>query len=157
MWPTHWPTVARDIAEAVDTALAAARSSDAAALTEAVAKLAGAPPEQVRVVLAAVVRELLETLHPDGLTGDDVQDVLGRCARAAVLWFPAVPVDAFVSVLTGALGVTEVEENPRSPERVFEAAVLVIADLSATAAVPPTDYLRRALDEIARAETVEMP
>jgi hypothetical protein len=39
----------------------------------------------------------------------------------------------------------------------FEAAVLVIADLSATAAVPATDYLRRALDEIARAETVEMP
>ncbi|MCQ4121205.1 hypothetical protein [Rhodococcus tibetensis] len=157
MWPTHWPTVARDIAEAVDAAIAAARSSDAAALTEAAANLAEAPAEQVRVVLAAVVRELLETLHPDGLTGEDVQDVLGRCTRAAAVWLPAADVDAFVSVLTGALGVTEIEENPRTPEHAVEAAILVIADLSTTAGASATDYLRRALDEIARAETVEMP
>ncbi len=104
-----------------------------------------------------VVRELLETLHPDGLTGEDVQDVLTRCARAAALWFPVVDVDSLVTVLTGALGVADVEENPRRPERAVEAAILVIADLLSAAEVSADGYVRRALDEIARAETVEMP
>ena len=157
MWPTHWPAVARDIAEALDAAIVAARASDAAALAEATEELAALRAEQVGAVLAGVVRELLETLHPDGLTGEDVQDVLTRCARAAALWFPVVDVDSLVTVLTGALGVTDVEENPRRPERAVEAAILVIADLLSAAEVPADGYVRRALDEIARAETVEMP
>ncbi|EID79453.1 MULTISPECIES: hypothetical protein [Rhodococcus] len=157
MWPTHWPAVARDIAEALDAAIVAARASDSAALTEATEELAALPAEQVGAVLAGVVRELLETLHPDGLTGEDVQDVLTRCARAAALWFPVVDVDSLVTVLTGALGVADVEENPRRPERAVEAAILVIADLLSAAEVSADGYVRRALDEIARAETVEMP
>lgn len=86
-----------------------------------------------------------------------MQDVLTRCARAAALWFPVVDVDSLVTVLTGALGVADVEENPRRPERAVEAAILVIADLLSAAEVPADGYVRRALDEIARAETVEMP
>ena len=157
MWPTHWPAVARDIAEALDVAIVAARASDAAALTEATEDLAALPAGPVGAVLAGMIRELLETLHPDGLTGEDVQDVLTRCVRASAVWFPAVGVDSLVTVLTGALGVADVEENPRRPECAVDAAILVIADLLNAAEVPADGYVRRALDEIARAETVEMP
>ncbi|WP_072690791.1 hypothetical protein [Rhodococcus marinonascens] len=163
MWPTHWPSTAREIAEALDAAIVAARSSDAAALTEATGELAALPAEQVGAILAVMVRELLETLHPDGLTGEDVQEVLTRCARAAPALLPAVDVDSLVTVLTGALGVADIEENPGRPEHAVPAAILVIADLLSAAEDPGSSglsgagYVRSALDEIARAETVEIP
>lgn len=157
MWPTHWPSVARDIADAVEAGVDAARNSDAAGLAVAAAELAALPREQVESVSAAIVRELLETVHPDGLTGEDVQQVLGRCAREAAVWLPGVDVDALVFVLTGALGVADTEEIAHRPNRSVEAAILVAADLAGAAQVAVHAYVRRALDEIARAETIEIP
>ncbi|MFZ2175247.1 MAG: hypothetical protein WAW17_14695 [Rhodococcus sp. (in: high G+C Gram-positive bacteria)] len=157
MWPTHWPRTAREIAEAIDSGVAAARASAEAGVRSAADELAALPLEQVGAVSAAIVRELLETVHPDGLTGEDVQDVLTRCVRSASVWFPTVEVDSLVFVLTGALGVADVEETPTRPGHTAEASILLISDLLGTAEAPADGYIRRALDEIARAETVEMP
>lgn len=158
-WPGTWPRPAREIATGTEEATAAVRAADAAALAEATTRLLTADPEQVRSVHAAMVRELLEDLHPDGLTGEAVQAVLTRCARAAAGWVPALDVDALAVVLTGALGVSDPDEDARRVGRaaILTHAVLVLADLLALAQRPADGYLRRAIAEIARAETVELP
>ncbi|MFD4265385.1 hypothetical protein [Rhodococcus sp. NPDC058481] len=159
MWPTEWPSAAREIADATDAAVAAARAAEPESYAEAAARLAALDQEQVTVVHASIVRELLEELHPDGLTGDDVQAVLARCARSAAVWVPDLDVSMLVVVLTGALGLTDPDEDPRPLARADlpRYAALIIADLLATADAAGSGYIRRAIGEIARAETVEMP
>ncbi|MGW6374561.1 hypothetical protein ACWFRB_00675 [Rhodococcus sp. NPDC055112] len=159
MWPTEWPSAAREIADATDAAVTAARATEPRPFAEASARLAALDQEQVTVVHASIVRELLEELHPDGLTGDDVQAVLGRCARSAAPWVPDLDVSVLVVVLTGALGLTDPDEEPRSLARADlpRYATLVIADLLAAADAPGSGYIRRAIGEVARAQTVEMP
>ncbi|TJZ80460.1 hypothetical protein FCG67_05020 [Rhodococcus oryzae] len=159
MWPTEWPSVAREIADATDAAVAAVRTAEPEPFAEASARLAALDQEQVTVVHASIVRELLEELHPDGLTGDDVQAVLERCARSAVSWVPDLDVSVLVVVLTGALGLTDPDEDPRPLARADlpRYATLVIADLLAAADAPGSGYIRRAIGEVARAQTVEMP
>ncbi|AOW94191.1 hypothetical protein BFN03_19905 [Rhodococcus sp. WMMA185] len=156
VWPAQWPTIPREIAEAVDAAVGAAVSSNVAAFFEATEDLAALPAERVRVVLAAIVREILETMHPDGLTGEDVQEVLAHAVGVARTWMPDVDVASFVAVLTGALGVAEADESDL-PTSAVPSAILLIADLVSSAQVSVHDYVRRALDEVARAEIVEMP
>lgn len=156
MWPTDWPAPARAIASTVEAAVAAARATDAPVFDEMVAELAQLPSDQVDAVLAAVVRELLETAHPDGLTGDDVRDVLNAVVRGAAAWQTRLDATAVVGALTGALGIDE--SDPHHPPTGLQgAAILLIDHLATRTRVPVTDAIGRAVAEIARAETIEMP
>ncbi|MFC4128391.1 hypothetical protein [Nocardia rhizosphaerae] len=158
MWPSEWPAPARAIATTVDAAVTAARATDAPAFHATLGDLAELPADQVRAVLGAAVREQLEIAHPDGLTADDIRAVLAAVVGAALPWLPDLDATAVVTVLTGALGVTEADDDrdqpPADPQ---PAAVLLIAHLAELSQVPATDSIRRAIGEIARAETVEMP
>jgi hypothetical protein len=153
------PEPARAIAVAVTDAVAAAAAHDEEGYEEAAARLAGLNPEQVGVVLGAVVRSLLEALHPDGLTGDDLRGVLERCARSAAGWLPGVDATVFVVLLTGALGVhgAEGEQPAPGPREVARHAPVLVADLVAASGRPLADCLREAFAEVALAETMELP
>jgi hypothetical protein len=164
------PAPARAISTAVSEAVAAAQARDAQRFTEAAEQLAALDQEQVGVVLGAVVRSLLEDMHPDGLSGEDVQDVLERCVRSAIGWLPEVDVDVLVVLLTGALGVFEADEQSRPPTgpQAARHAPLLVAYLLGGAIGPSrgtpggselqlAGYLTAAFAEIARAETIEMP
>jgi hypothetical protein len=152
------PSPARAIAEAATDAVTAARARDLPAFEEAVGRLAALDPEQVGVVLGAVVRLMLEDLHQDGLTGDDVQAVLERCTRAALEWCPRVDPDVLLVLLAGALGVhpDPDESPPPGGAAVAWHAPLLIADLAGDGR-PLAGYLFAAFAEIARAETLEAP
>lgn len=148
-WPGHWPIVAREIAEQTDLGATALRAGDAAALADAVTELAAQATERVGLLHSSTVRSLLESSHPDGLSGNNVQDVLTRASGVPV----PVSVPALVEVLTGALGVGEPAES--TPAECITAALAVIAVLA-----PPNtvaQHLRRAMAEIERDQTVEMP
>ncbi|NGP04399.1 hypothetical protein G6038_02680 [Rhodococcus sp. 14C212] len=157
VWPTQWPEIARDIADHTATALAAARTQSVPGWEDAVTELAALPYEQVAGVHATMMRELLEELHPDGLTGEDVQTVLERSARTASMWLPSLQPDMLVSVLTGTLGVFDPDAPKARPDEYLRAGLVVLADLLAARRVGPEPYLRRALGEIERAETIELP
>ena len=150
------PAAARQISTAVTDAVAAARTADADAFAEAATRLAAADPQRVSLVLGAVVRPLLEDLHPDGLDGEDLRAVLERCARAAGAWDSGVDPAVLLVVLVGALGLSDPDEQPRlPPAEVSRNAVLLVADLLGPRPLGP--YLTASLAELARAETVEMP
>jgi hypothetical protein len=174
------PPAARAIASATTDAVAAAAIADVAAFGEATGRLAAADPEQVRVVLGVLVRALLEDLHPDGVSGDDLLELIKNCARTAIGWYPGVDVQVLVVVLTGALGVHEPDEEPRQVTALDVArhAPLFIAELLRTpaaappgprtaphepgaAAAPPlrplAHYFAAAFLEISRAELNELP
>jgi hypothetical protein len=145
-------TGARSITRAVTSAVSAALAADAEAFGEAAVDLDGSRADQVDTVLSAVVRALLEDLHPGGLTSDDVHDVLSRCVRSAIDWFPTIEVGALVIVLTGALGVADAPDAApmtgvdRSAEPTESNTGIDSADDgSRPAAVPPPDpsVLRR--------------
>lgn len=116
VWPTHLPQLAREIAEHTSAALAAARSRSAAAWEDATTELVALPYEQVAGVHATMMRELLEELHPDGLTGEDVQAVFERSARTGAAWLPSLHPDTVVAVLTGTLGVSDPDAPKARPE-----------------------------------------
>ncbi|MGA9871090.1 MAG: hypothetical protein WBQ44_08115 [Rhodococcus sp. (in: high G+C Gram-positive bacteria)] len=154
-----WPATARAIATATEDAVAAARAHSVEDYRSAVSALEAEDSSQVGLVHAEIIKALLEELHPDGLTGENVQDVLTRTVRSSE-WADAVDVDGFVEVLTGALGVADTE-SPRPRPRVGH-SVLVIADLMAARraqdeTVTPQLFVRRAIAEIERAQTIEMP
>jgi hypothetical protein len=153
------PPAARAIAAGVTGAVAAAHARDREAFQEAAGQLAALNPEQVGVVLGAVVRSLLEDLHPDGLDGDDVQAVLERCARSAAGWLPEVDAGVLVALLIGALGVHEPdgEARPLSAMDVALHGPLLVDDLLTLSGRGLAGYLDAAFAEIARAETQEMP
>lgn len=158
-WPADWPITARQIAVATDDAITAARAAAREPLAEAVDELIALPFEQVTIVHAGVVRALLEHLHPDGFSGEDIQGALTRVAGAAIAWLPDLDVAALAAVLTGSLGLTEMADDAErvGPSDYLRSAVLVMADLLATAEIAPEPYIRAAIGEIARAETIEMP
>lgn len=158
-WPTDWPRPARDIAAATVDAIAAAQAGDADAFADATGRLLAAESDRVRAVHSSMVRELLEATNPDGLTGEAVQDVLARTARTAAAWLPGLDAGALAVVLTGSLGVTDYDEDTIRVgwSVVLPHALLVVTDLLAAAKAPADVFLRRAVAEIARAETVEMP
>ncbi|MDJ0468499.1 MULTISPECIES: hypothetical protein [Nocardiaceae] len=154
-WPTEWPVDVRRIADATVDALAAVVAQDPIAFDEAVELLDRSDAAKAGNVHAEMVRSLLEEVYSDGLTGENVQEVLGRTVRGAE-WLPSVDIAGFVEVLTGALGVTDVYEQSRSRPRPAH-ALLVVADLLAVRRSRAETYVRRALAEIHRAQTVEMP
>ncbi|MDR6909636.1 hypothetical protein J2W54_002094 [Rhodococcus fascians] len=154
-WPTEWPVDVRRIADATVDALAAVVAQDPIAFDEAVELLDRSDAAKAGNVHAEMVRSLLEEVYSDGLTGENVQEVLGRTVRGAD-WLPSVDIAGFVKVLTGALGVTDVDEQSRSRPRPAH-ALLVVADLLAVRRSRAETYVRRALAEIHRAQTVEMP
>ncbi|TFI40493.1 hypothetical protein E4P29_24330 [Rhodococcus sp. 1R11] len=154
-WPTEWPVDVRRIADATVDALAAVVAQDPIAFDEAVELLDRSDAAKAGNVHAEMVRSLLEEVYSDGLTGENVQEVLGRTVRGAD-WLPSVDIAGFVEVLTGALGVTDVDEQSRSRPRPAH-ALLVVADLLAIRRSRAETYVRRALAEIHRAQTIEMP
>lgn len=157
MWPSDWPPSARAIATAIEAAVGAAQSADESGFVAATTDLAELPADQVTSVLAAIIRELLETAHPDGLTGDDVRAVLESVVRRSATWLPRLDAAAVFSALAGALGIDESAEPERERTDPRPSAVLLIDYLAELARTPPGEAVRRAINEIARAETVEMP
>jgi hypothetical protein len=150
------PAAARAIRQASEDAIAAAREADRPAFDEAVTVLAAQDAERVRLVLGHAVRTLLEELHPDGLSADDVRDVLPRAVRAVAGWYPDVQPGLLVVVLSNSLGISE-EEDEAEPADIFAHALLLFADLVTTAGRPAGGYLDASLNELHRAETMEMP
>ncbi len=150
------------MAEATDAGILAARAQHIEDFRDAAERLEK-HAEVAREVHGHMVRELLETLYQDGLTGDDVSDVLRRTIAGAGLWDAQVDPSAVVVVLTGALGVAEASDDRDAgttgvaPIELIGAAILVMADLLAAGAMDRKDYLLRAVEEIRRAQTVEMP
>lgn len=154
------PPAPRAIASAATAALTAAAAEDAAAFQQAAQRLAALDPEQVGLVLGAVVRTLLENSHAAGLTGDDMLDVVARCATANAGWFPALDADVLVVLLAGSLGIQTGDDEPRpiSPLEMSSHASLLIATLLGPAPGRAFHaHLDAAFREIARSETVEMP
>lgn len=157
------PGPARALSTAISRAVSAAQAADRDAYESATADLDAGNPEQVGIVAGAVVRALLEDMHPDGLDSDDMHAVLERCIRDTLPWLPGVDVATLIVVLAGALGVHETDhqadEETRPPTRteVARHAPLIIADLLGASGRRLGPYLDVAFAEIARAETQEMP
>jgi hypothetical protein len=153
------PAPARAIVRAATDAVSAAQAKDPQDYQAAVEQLAAQDSEHVGLVLGAVVRMLLEESHPDGLTEDDMRQVLERSARTAAPWWPEVDPRLLLILLTGALGLHFAEEEvPRlKPLEVAGQAPLLIADLLAVRGRSLDGYLMTALAEIMRSETMEMP
>ncbi|WP_406082991.1 hypothetical protein OHA01_24900 [Micromonospora zamorensis] len=148
----HLPATARAIAVTATAAVAAAQARDGQAYDEVVGKLAA--DERSGLVLGAVVRLLLEESHPDGLTGDDIRQVLTRCVQGAARWRSDVDPHVVLVLLACALGVYDPEGDESSPDASALArhAPLLVADLLAATGVPLDDYLAAALAEIERTE-----
>ncbi|KAF0846839.1 hypothetical protein [Nocardia caishijiensis] len=155
MWPSAWPSAARAIATTLAASVTAARIRDESAFHEHTAELADLPTEQVTIVASAVIRELLEAAHPDGLAADDIRAVLTDVLRGAIPWLPTLDPTTVATALTGALGIDEHPDQPRTDPH--PAAVLLIGHLADTTRIPIEDSIVRAISEVARAETVEMP
>ncbi|MDJ0393747.1 hypothetical protein QMK17_10435 [Rhodococcus sp. G-MC3] len=151
----EWPPTVRAIATATDHAVTAARARSNADFADAVGALASEDAARVGLIHAEIVRSLLEELHSDGLTGENVQDALASTVRSAAQWIPDLDVPGFVEVLTGALGVADAEEKRPAPRP--EHAVLIITDLLVRRKASAEIYIRRAVAEVRRAQTIEMP
>ena len=155
-----WPLKARAISESTDHGIRAVRAHDLAGFEEALEQLDIHP--EARDVHAHMVRELIETRYQDGVSGDDVAEVLSRTVADSGAWHAPVDPSAVVVVLTGSLGVAERSDDDGPPATIPPAelngaAILVIADVVADAALDHRPYLVRAIEEIRRAQTVEMP
>ena len=89
--------------------------------------------------------------------------VMTSTSRAAASWTAAASPAAVALVLTGALGVGDTAGADALPSaglpdaETTAAALVVITDLTARADVDPMEYVTRAVDEIRRAQTMEMP
>jgi hypothetical protein len=109
---TSWkelPGPARAIGTAISQAVAAAGDQDWEGYQAVAAEQALTAGEQSGQVLGALVRSLLEDQHPDGLDGDDIRVVLGRCYLGAAQWLPVERLDVhtLTAVLASALGIHE--------------------------------------------------
>ena len=160
--PSDWSLMARTVADATDRGIRSARAHDGGDFAEAV-EILGVHADAARAVHAHMVRELIETAYQDGLDSDDVADVLTRTVADATGWDAPVDPTAVAVVLTGALGVNEPADPgdagtpASSASQVIGAAILVAARLTTDTGVDHGDFLRRAVEEIRRAQTVEMP
>jgi hypothetical protein len=153
-----WSGPARAMALAVDAAVSAAQSGDAAAFTDATASLSRVDREQLAALLGAITRDLLERSHPDGLDSEDAEQVLQSCIRSAASWYEAVDSDSLVGALAGALGISNPDEPPRpDATAVVTHGLLLIADQLKILAQGLPPILDCALLELMRAQTVEFP
>jgi hypothetical protein len=156
------PPVPRAIANAAVETVTAARSDDPVAFQLASSRLAALDREQVGLVLGAVVRSLLEDLHPGGFSGDDIHDVLGRSVSRSATCFPAVDANVLLVLLAGSLGIHPDDDDPRpvsAPEMSTHAPLLIATLLGGPGPSGRsfTAHLEAAFAEIARSETIEMP
>ncbi|MEO6703901.1 MAG: hypothetical protein ABI140_10235 [Jatrophihabitantaceae bacterium] len=155
----------RKLRAAIEHSVSAAASGDPAEFELAGQLLAAADQQRLRLVQGQIVRDLLEELHPGGLSGADAQDVLQRCVQAAIGWYPAVDAQVLVIALLGALNAAEPDDQPVTDERTVALhGSLLIADLigaTGDGSAQPAAELDRLLDsafaEIQRAETIELP
>jgi hypothetical protein len=138
--------VSGPLGEQLTAAVDAVRGGDAIP-----ADLSTVDPSRIAGLLGWVVRSLLEELHPDGMDGEDVRAVLTGCAGR-----PHADPAVLLVVLTGALGLSDPDEQPPvPPDAVAANAVLLVAYLLGTRPLEP--YLDAAFAELRRAETIEMP
>ncbi len=148
------------LSRAVTDAVAAAGRADAATFDDACARLtSGADPEHVRRLLGAVLRPLLEGMHPDGVDGDDLAAVLDECTREVLPWWPRVEPVALAVVLTGAFGI-EVASREELPVRLDDAdvvrhALLLTDHLLPRSGRPLRPVLDTAFVELAREDAQE--
>jgi hypothetical protein len=153
-----WPGPARAMALAVDAAVSAAQSGDAAAFTDATASLSRLDREQLAVLLGAITRDLLERSHPDGLGFEDAEQVLQSCIRSAARWYEPVDSDSLAGALTGALGISNPDGSPQPDgTAVVTHGLLLIADQLKILAQGLPPILDSALQDLRRAQTVELP
>jgi len=146
------------MALAVDVAVSAARAGDASAFTAALDDLGGLDREQLAVVLGAVTRELLERSHPDGVGSSDAEQVLAGCMRSAASWYEPLDGDSLIQALTGTLGIHDPDESaPPAGPAVVAHGLLLIADRLTTMGEDLPPVLDRALRELMRAQTIELP
>jgi len=148
----HLPPPARPIAAAATAAVEAVQRRDAEALADAAGDLAAQDAARSGLILGVAVRLLLEEMHPDGLDGAAVRDVLEHCVRTAATWQPEVDPGVVLVLLAGALGVLA-EDDDTPPPKVDELArhaALLLADLLGERPLPPV--LTAALAEIERAQ-----
>ena len=148
----HLPAPARAIAVTASAAVTAAGDHDRAVFEETVARLAAA--EAAGLVLGAVVRLLLEELHPDGVDGDDIRQILDDCVVAAAQWQEEADPHVTLVLLAGALGIYDQDEEARQPSPIELArnTALLVAHLLVAAKHPLAWYLNAAFAEIARTE-----
>jgi hypothetical protein len=146
------------MAQAIDAAVSAAQSGDAALFAEAITELSRVDREQLAVLLGAVTRDLLERSHPDGLDSGDAEQVLQSCIRSAVSWYEPLDSDALIRALIGALGVNEPDESPHNVGEVVVAhGLLLVADQLKIVRLGLPTVLDLALHELMRAQTMELP
>jgi hypothetical protein len=148
---------ATEIVGRAGRAVAAAQAGDLGEFSDASAELAVLDTERVGIVQAAVIRALLEELHPTGLTGDHIRDVLERCVRASAGWYPEFDVNLLIAIYTGALGMSDPAAAASTAGMMSTHASIVIADLLTAAGTGSSRYLNAAIAEIERGETVELP
>jgi hypothetical protein len=148
------PPAARALAGVVGGAVDAAASGDQEAFAMACARLSALDPEQVRRVLSAVLRPLLEDLHPDGVSADDLREAVAGCVVRVAGWTPSVDPQVLVVVVAGAFGIhpEEQERYDVADAQVARHACLLTAHLLAASGRGVGPYLRLALAELARAE-----
>ena len=157
--PSATPSAA--LTDALTAAVEAAQERDLTAYDAALGRLARSDAARVSSVAGAVVRALLEHRHPGGLTGAEVGDVLRRAAGSAS-WLPDLDPGVLLVVVTGALGLLDVDDQPAalSPVTVLRHAPVLLASLLAGAGTGPqpwAPWLAGAMAELHRAETVELP
>jgi hypothetical protein len=146
------------MALAVDVAVSAARAGDGPAFAAALDDLGRLDSEQLAVVLGAVTRELLERSHPDGVGASDAEQVLASCMRSAASWYEPLDADSLIQALTGTLGIHDPDESaPPAGPAVVAHGLLLIADQLAAMGEDLPPVLDRALGELMRAQTIELP
>jgi hypothetical protein len=147
---------ARAITAGLSTAVAAARVADEAGFATAATTLMALDQPQLSLVQSTVIRQLLEELHPDGIDGDDAQQALQACVAAAG-WYPELAPEVVAAVLLTALGAGSDDAPAIRAEVLNVHACLLIAYLLGRRAAPLTGYVDRAIAEIHRAQTMELP
>jgi hypothetical protein len=155
---------------AVLDAIRAAVAADGPALADCGPALAALDEPRLRIVLGEMLRSAMEELHPDGLSSADAQDLIEHCVEQAG-WYPELDPEVLVVVLLGAFGAHDPDQQPALPPAVVaqHAAVLLVDLLTGPAETEPDQLdpaalidraerlLNRALAELERAETMEMP
>jgi hypothetical protein len=145
----------KEMAKAIEAAVAAARAEDAEGLREAAGQLSKLDAAQTGTVMGGVLRLLLEEKHPDGLDSDDIRELLEGCAVKAMRWLPETDPHTLLVTLAGALGIhpDDHDEVTRpDPEAFAFNAPLLIAYLLTSKL---ETYLTATFSDIARSEFMD--
>jgi hypothetical protein len=157
----------RALRAAVLDAVRAATAEDGPALAACGPALTALDEPRLRIVLGEMLRSALEELHPDGLSSADAQGLIEHCTEQAA-WYPELDPQVLVVVLLGAFGAHDPDQQSALPPATVaqHAAALLVDLLTGTAETGTAELdlprraerlLDRALAELERAETMEMP